>query len=168
MSSFWDRLQLELHEIVSKIEGALADQNQMDDSIKLNQENEKQVASDWLDFGVAEGDGCRRLDPPAESITDFGKGAERLKEGVHHHVPTDSERRFAMMQKIFDCLTVIKMYADIVTTDFALVKSIFSLHWFNLHQQNRKKIVTSFSSSSQIETGRTWSIKCAIGTQLML
>jgi hypothetical protein len=132
MSSLWDRFQLELHELVSKIEGALIDPKQSEH--EKEQEIAVQDTSDWLDFGVAEGDGCRRLEPstesehlPAESIIHFNKGDNKLHERAHYPTATDSEHRFAMMQKVFDCLTVIKMYADIVITDYALVNSSFFL-----------------------------------------
>lgn len=68
---------------------------------------------------VPEGDGCKRLDPPADI-----EGEALPRVVAHRHRSTaerDDAHRFTLMQKFFDRLTVLKLYADLISIDFTLV-----------------------------------------------
>jgi hypothetical protein len=157
----WQRLQLVFDDFVSKLEVSLGDHDKCTDltvhtSIKPNEEwlefgvpegdgcrrveqfsewlefgvpegdgcRRVEKFFEWLPFGVPEGDGCRRLEPTSE--IDLMKPGHNIDNDVEDnnkasHTPTEIELRFALLQKIIDFLTVLKMYADIITTDYALV-----------------------------------------------
>ena len=149
MSSVWHRLQFEFHDIVSKLVVTLGDPNQGQDSKDHDLATKPpdvewlgfgvpegdgcrrmEQYSDWMAFGVPEGDGCRRLEPTSEiDAMKPEHNTENDQEDYDEasHAPTEIEQRFALLQKIINFLTVLKMYADIITTDYALVCSATSL-----------------------------------------
>ncbi len=86
----------------------------------------KVFETDFAAIKVPEGDGCKRLDPPPDP------DSEALRKAAHRHrstPPSDDAHRFALMQKFFDRLTALKLYADLVSIDFTLVRS--ASVWFN-------------------------------------
>ena len=130
----WESLKHEISSIVSKIEGTLVNSENGERSRAMeNTKNldmvageENSVQAEWIDFGVPEGDGCRRLEPPLESDKNGSEEVEKnpgAEEALPHHV-TDLEHRFALMQRIIDRLIVTKLYADRISIDYMLVNAM--------------------------------------------
>ena len=130
----WGAWQEDFNEVFYKLEETIRQPIQLNafkrDEDITKKRNIKQ--DEWVDFGVAEGDGCRRFDQPLESdehrntVADVDSGLQALNAQMaterHRLRPqSDIEFRFNLLHRIFDRLTVVKIYADLIALDFVLV-----------------------------------------------